>query len=101
RAEAAIASRVPDIRFLLNYVLSKAQVKPTPVGIVGHSFGGWTALAAPDVVHQVQAVVALAPGGSSNPRPGRLPTTLAFTSGCDIQAEPASRGVEAVMHAVA
>ena len=84
RAEAAIASRVPDIRFLLNYVLSEAQVKPTPVGIVGHSFGGWTALAAPDVVHQIQAVVALAPGGSSNPRPGILPAKLAFKWGRDV-----------------
>jgi predicted dienelactone hydrolase len=84
RAEVAIASRVPDIRFLLNYVLSEAQVKPAPVGIVGHSFGGWTALAAPDVVHQIQAVVALAPGGSSNPRPGILPATLAFKWGRDV-----------------
>ena len=84
RAEAAIASRVPDIRFLLNYVLSEAQVKPAPVGIVGHSFGGWTALAAPGVVHQIQAVVALAPGGSSNPRPGILPGKLAFKWGRDV-----------------
>src|SRR5438093_3852594 len=83
-AEAAIASRVPDIRFLLNYVLSEAQVKPAPVGIVGHSFGGWTALAAPDVVHQIQAVVALAPGGSSNPRPGILPAKLAVKWGRDV-----------------
>jgi predicted dienelactone hydrolase len=84
RAEAAITSRVPDIRFLLNYVLSEAQAKPAPVGIVGHSFGGWTALAAPDAVHQIQAVVALAPGGSSNPRPGILPAKLAFNWGRDI-----------------
>ena len=78
RAEAAIANRVPDIRFLLDYVLTEAQVEPSPVGIVGHSFGGWTALAAPDVVPQIQAVVALAPGGSSNPRPGILRAKLAF-----------------------
>ena len=84
RTEAAIASRVPDIRFLHNYVLSEAQVKPAPVGIVGHSFGGWTALAAPDAVHQIQAVVALAPGGSSNPRPGILPGKLAFKWGRDV-----------------
>src|SRR5213594_3801342 len=43
RAEAAIASRVPDIRFLLNYLLTEAQLKVAPVGIVGHSFGSWTA----------------------------------------------------------
>jgi predicted dienelactone hydrolase len=84
RVEAAIASRVPDIRCLLDHVLTEAQVKPAPVGIVGHSFGGWTALAAPDVVHQIQAVVALAPGGSSNPRPGILPAKLAFKWGRDV-----------------
>jgi predicted dienelactone hydrolase len=84
RGEAAIASRVPDIRFLLDYVLTDAQLTPAPVGIVGHSFGGWTALASPDVVHQIRAVVALAPGGSSNPRPGILPAKLAFRWGRDV-----------------
>jgi len=84
RAEAAIASRVPDIRFLLHYVLSEARLRPAPVGIVGHSFGGWTALASPDVVHQIRAVVALAPGGNSNPRPGILPAKLAFKWGRDV-----------------
>jgi predicted dienelactone hydrolase len=77
-AEAIIASRVPDIRFLLEYVLTQTEQLNAPVGIVGHSFGGWTALASPDVVHQIGAVVALAPGGSSNPRPGILPAKLAF-----------------------
>ena len=84
RAEAAIASRVPDIRFLLDYLLTDAQLKPAPVGIVGHSFGGWTALASPDVVLEIRAVVALAPGGSSNPRPGILPAKLAFKWGRDV-----------------
>src|SRR5207247_10348568 len=83
-AEAAIASRVPDISFLLEYVLTQAELKPAPVGIVGHSFGGWTALASPDVVHQIGAVVALAPGGSSNPRPWILPAKLAFKWGRDV-----------------
>ena len=84
RAEAAIASRVPDIRFLLDYVLTEAPLEPAPVGIVGHSFGGWTALASPDVLHHIRAVVALAPGGSSNPRPGILPAKLAFKWGRDV-----------------
>src|SRR5512132_826397 len=64
RAEGAIASRVPDIRFLLDYLLTEAQFKLAPVGIVGHSFGGWTALASPDVVHEIRAVVAIAHAGS-------------------------------------
>ena len=83
-AEAIIASRVPDIQFLLDYVLSQTELTPAPVGILGHSFGGWTALASPDAVHQIRAVVALAPAGSSNPRPGILPAKLAFNWGRDV-----------------
>ena len=79
-----IASRVPDVQFLLDYVLTQTELEPAPVGIVGHSFGGWTALASPDAVHQIRAVVALAPGGSSNPRPGILPLKLAFKWGRDV-----------------
>ena len=84
RWEAVIANRVPDIRFLLDHLLtgaawvSEARLDPTQVGIVGHSFGGWTALAAPDIERRIRAVVALAPGGASNPRPGILPATLTF-----------------------
>jgi predicted dienelactone hydrolase len=84
RIAAWIANRVPDIRFLLDFLsgngawASTATLDPTAVGIVGHSFGGWTALAAPDVEPRIRSVVALAPGGSSNPRPGIIPATLAF-----------------------
>jgi predicted dienelactone hydrolase len=74
-----IASRVPDIRFLLDQVGAGDRV-----GIVGHSAGGWTALAAPDAEPRIRAVVALAPGGASNPRPGILPATLDFKWGRDI-----------------
>src|SRR5438132_13792795 len=34
-AEAIIASRVPDIRFLLEYVLTQGELEPAPGGIVG------------------------------------------------------------------
>jgi dienelactone hydrolase len=84
RWQQVIASRVPDVRFLLDHLLSggawdsKAQIDPTQVAIVGHSFGGWTALATPDVEPRMNAVVALAPGGAPNPKPGILPVTLAF-----------------------
>ena len=91
--EAVIANRVPDIRFLLDHLLGSAfacdprahargcspackggveyadtsvvvsNLDPTQIGIVGHSFGGWTALAAPEVEGRIRAVVALAPGG--------------------------------------
>jgi len=51
---------------------------------VGHSFGGWTALAGPEVEPRIRAVVALAPGGSSRPKPGILPGKLTFAWGRDV-----------------
>ncbi|HMF56674.1 MAG TPA: hypothetical protein VK619_10045, partial [Pyrinomonadaceae bacterium] len=78
RQEAWIANRVPDIRFLLDHLLSgaaqagEASLDPARIGIVGHSFGGWTALAAAEVERCIGAVVALAPGGSSKSKPGML-----------------------------
>ncbi len=88
RMEAAIASRVPDVRFLLDHLLtawdSAAKLDPTQIGIVGHSFGGWTALATPEVEGRIRAVVALAPAGSSQPRPGILPVKLTYSWGRDI-----------------
>ncbi len=84
RADAWVANRVPDIHFLLDHALgreawhSEIRLDPAQVGIVGHSLGGWTALAAPDLERNIRAVVALAPGGSSQPKPGILPGKLAF-----------------------
>ena len=82
-AAEIIASRVPDVRFLLDCVFcgpmrDVAAADPARIGIVGHSFGGWTALALPETEPRLGAVVALAPGGASNPRPGILPVTLTF-----------------------
>jgi dienelactone hydrolase len=90
RIEAVIASRVPDVRFLLDHLLggtaweSGIHVDPTRIGIVGHSFGGWTALAGPEVEQRIRAVVALAPGGSSRPKPGILPAKLTFAWSRDV-----------------
>jgi predicted dienelactone hydrolase len=87
RLDALIASRVPDVRFLLHRLLRdlgcgpELHVDRTRIGIAGHSFGGWTALAVPDIEPRISAVVALAPGGASKPRPGILPLTLAFAWG--------------------
>ena len=87
RMEAVIASRVPDARFLLDHLLSsETNLDPARIGIVGHSFGGWTALAAPEVEGRIRAVVALAPGGASNPRPGIIPAKLTFRWGRDLPA---------------
>ena len=90
RVEAVIGSRVPDVRFLLDRLLGGAPYDPAArldgsrIGIVGHSFGGWTALAATEVEQRICAVVALAPGGASKPKPGILPATLAFGWGRDV-----------------
>jgi dienelactone hydrolase len=84
RANAWIANRVPDLRFLIDRLLAgnalppEIRIDPAQVGAVGHSFGGWTVLAATAEEPRIGAVVALAPGGSSKPRPGILPLKLNF-----------------------
>lgn len=90
RGQAWIASRVPDVRFLLDHLLApsawspEARIDPARIGIVGHSLGGWTALETPSVDRRIHAVVALAPAGGSNPRPGILPARLTFAWGRDV-----------------
>jgi predicted dienelactone hydrolase len=90
RWQKVMASRVPDVQFLLYHLLkhwdSDAQLDSSQIAIVGHSFGGWTALAVPDVEPKIRAVVAIAPGGASNPKPGILPVTLAFNWRRDVPA---------------
>ena len=82
RGEGWIASRVPDLRFLLDYMLSQplpeVRVDADRIGAVGHSFGGWTVLEAPGVEPRIRSVVALAPGGSRKRRPGIIPATAEF-----------------------
>jgi len=84
RAQAWIANRIPDVEFLLDHLLEKlpshweARIDAQRIGIAGHSFGGWTALAAAQRVERIRAVVALAPGGASNPKPGILKLELSF-----------------------
>jgi dienelactone hydrolase len=79
-----IADRVPDLRFLIDEVLSggaghlEDHVDPDRIGLVGWSFGGWAVLAMPEVEGRVRAVVALAPAGASNPLPGIIPAKLTF-----------------------
>jgi len=79
RAEAWAANRVPDLVFLIDRVLhGEILIDPARIGAVGHSFGGWTVLAAPNVEPRIRAVVALAPAGSSHTKPGIIPARLAF-----------------------
>jgi dienelactone hydrolase len=90
RTEAMIASRVPDIRFIVNHLLHDAawdsglSLDPARIGVAGHSFGGWTVLAAAGEEPRIGAVAALAPAGSSRPKPGILPVKLTFNWSRDI-----------------
>lgn len=90
RWRAVIEARVPDLRFLLDEVLGGALdtwgLRPDAdrVAVVGHSLGGSTALAAPDVEPRICCIVALAPGGASRPKPGILPVTLDFRWGREV-----------------
>jgi dienelactone hydrolase len=90
RVEAWIANRVPDIRFLLDRLLdgaawdSQIHLDPARVGAVGHSFGGWTVLSATAEEPRIRAVAALAPAGSSAPKPGIIPVTLDLHFGRDV-----------------
>jgi dienelactone hydrolase len=87
RVQRIIDSRVPDVRFLLDGLFAEstidlrgARFDRARIGLVGHSFGGWTALVAAQVDERVATVVAIAPGGASRSRPGILPLRLAFTA---------------------
>ena len=87
RIEAVVASRVPDLRFLLEYVLGdvpRVEVDAHRIGLVGHSFGGWTVLAMAGIEPRVRAVVAHAPAGSTDPLPGVLPVPLTLNWNRDV-----------------
>ena len=90
RVQGWIDNRVPDVQFLLDYLVhhvawdSGVTVDPARIGMLGHSFGGWTALAAPEVEGRIGAVVALAPAGSSRPPPNIIPAQLTFEWGRDV-----------------
>ena len=74
-----IEARVPDLRFLLDRLLGgdrlPVRVAGETAGAVGHSFGGWTVLEAAVTDDRIASVVALAPAGGGDPRPGILPVT--------------------------
>jgi predicted dienelactone hydrolase len=84
RIAGCIANRVPDVRLLLDALLDGAPrvrdltLDRERIGIAGYSFGGWTALAATGADRRIRSVAALAPAGSSRPKPGIIPATLDF-----------------------
>ena len=84
RLRQIIADRVPDLRFLLDHMLTGApsevmdRIDDERIGLIGWSFGGWAALSALEVDDRFGAIVALAPAGNSKPLPGIIPATLTF-----------------------
>jgi predicted dienelactone hydrolase len=92
RAQTWIANRVPDLRFLLDSILNDASlarelaIDANRIGLAGHSFGGWTVLQTVEEDPRIRAVVAMAPGGNSNPKPGILALTLNFDWHHDVPA---------------
>ncbi len=84
RIARMISHRVPDLRFLLDALLSdpagvvSSSIEPTRIGLLGWSFGGWAVLATLEQDDRFGAVVAMAPAGSSKPLPGIIPATLTF-----------------------
>jgi predicted dienelactone hydrolase len=79
-----ISDRVPDLRYLLAALLDDSAselagfINEQQLGLIGWSFGGWAVLAALEVDDRFRSVIALVPGGSSNPLPGIIPSTLTF-----------------------
>jgi predicted dienelactone hydrolase len=84
RVQAMIEDRVPDVRFLPAQMLAGDSlglgfdIDHQRIGLVGHSFGGWTVLAAPGSEPRVEAVVALTPGGASQRKKNILPLSPNF-----------------------
>ena len=72
------------MRFVIDHMLKNPDFNTDQVGLVGHSFGGWTVLVTPEVDQRIRAVVALAPCGNSKPRPGILKATLTFDWGRNV-----------------
>src|SRR5262249_3278415 len=87
RWDAILTRRLRDIRLLLDHIVEEGAalaIDAEKIGIAGHSLGGWASLAINERDSRFKAVVALAPGGASNPRPGILPGKLTFKWGKNI-----------------
>ena len=69
----SVAARPRDIQALLHALLAvplrelAEHVDVDRVAVVGHSFGGWTALVTPAIEPRISAVLALAPAGGRSP----------------------------------
>src|SRR5260370_18748369 len=86
RIDTIIGSRVPDVQFLLDHLLggeARVELDAARIGLVGHSFGGWTGLATPQGDSRGRSGGPLAPRGGPDPKTGHLPLQLTFDWGTD------------------
>lgn len=86
-----IEARPLDIEFMIDRVLDGAAaglvafIDRDRIGMTGHSFGGWTTLAATARDRRIRAALPLAPAGGSSPLPvDRLKESLTFSWGRDV-----------------
>ncbi|GAB3168849.1 hypothetical protein GCM10027059_32420 [Myceligenerans halotolerans] len=73
RADLIARTRVLELSALLDRAASDGAER---IAVVGHSIGGWTALTVAQADPRVGAVVAIAPAGGPDPRPGVYQVTL-------------------------
>jgi dienelactone hydrolase len=73
RADLIARTRVRELRALVDRSVSDGAGR---IAVVGHSIGGWTALTVAQADPRVHAVVAIAPAGGPDPRPGVYQVTL-------------------------
>ncbi len=61
------AHRVADVPFLVSRAVAELPVRPTGVGVVGASFGGFSSLVAPTADARIAAVAAMCPANGDAP----------------------------------
>ena len=59
--------RLGDVPFLVAAATEHGYAQPGPIGVVGISLGGWTALISPAVEPRVTSIVPLCPAGGRSP----------------------------------
>ena len=81
--------RPGDVSFMIDRVLDDAgelaaNIDPERIGMMGHSFGGWTTLAVTGRDPRIRAALPLAPAGGTNPITTPNTFSLDFRWGRDV-----------------
>lgn len=89
-ARDIIEWRKRDIPFLIGTAVAELAVRPTGVGFVGASFGGWSSVIAPAMDERVTAIVPMCPGNGDAPVNGTNPNLFAEATPLDWHTEAAA-----------